>query len=63
MKVTYNGTNSMNLCPKRPLHVLSQNDAHVAEMTIKETLDFSARCQGVGSRYGIITKIITLITN
>jgi len=21
-------------------------------MTVKETLDFSARCQGVGTRYG-----------
>ncbi|XP_058723128.1 uncharacterized protein LOC131594945 isoform X2 [Vicia villosa] len=30
---------------------ISQNDVHVGEMTVKETLDFSARCQGVGTIY------------
>ncbi|KAF5957017.1 hypothetical protein HYC85_004242 [Camellia sinensis] len=26
-------------------------------MTVKETLDFSARCQGVGSRYELLTEL------
>ncbi|XVF24906.1 hypothetical protein REPUB_Repub13aG0168100 [Reevesia pubescens] len=70
------GTNSMNLCPKRPPHMLanngyklnefvpqktsayvSQHDVHVAEMTVKETLDFSARCQGIGSRYDLLSEL------
>ncbi|XP_029128674.1 pleiotropic drug resistance protein 1-like isoform X2 [Cajanus cajan] len=31
---------------------ISQHDVHIVEMTVRETLAFSARCQGVGSRYG-----------
>ncbi|KAA8540359.1 hypothetical protein F0562_024722 [Nyssa sinensis] len=26
-------------------------------MTVKETLDFSARCQGVGSRYELLSEL------
>ncbi|KAG6418325.1 hypothetical protein SASPL_120528 [Salvia splendens] len=29
----------------------------LGEMTVKETLDFSARCQGVGSRYELLTEL------
>ncbi|KAG9442044.1 hypothetical protein H6P81_017898 [Aristolochia fimbriata] len=36
---------------------ISQNDVHIGEMTAKETLDFSARCQGVGSRYELLTEL------
>ncbi|KAL0380471.1 UNVERIFIED_CONTAM: ABC transporter G family member 35 [Sesamum angustifolium] len=36
---------------------ISQNDVHVGEMTVKETLDFSARCQGVGSRYDLLSEL------
>ncbi|KAG6598626.1 ABC transporter G family member 35, partial [Cucurbita argyrosperma subsp. sororia] len=35
----------------------SQNDVHVGEMTVKETLDFSARCQGVGTRYELLSEL------
>ncbi|RWW84676.1 hypothetical protein BHE74_00006705 [Ensete ventricosum] len=38
--------------PQKTAAYISQNDVHVGEMTVKETFDFSARCQGVGSRYG-----------
>jgi len=30
---------------------------HVGEMTVKETLDFSARCQGVGTKYDLMTEL------
>jgi len=31
---------------------ISQHDLHIGEMTVRETLAFSARCQGVGLHYG-----------
>jgi ABC-type multidrug transport system ATPase subunit len=31
---------------------ISQDDLHNGEMTVRETLAFSARCQGVGDRRG-----------
>ena len=38
--------------PQRTSAYISQYDLHIGEMTVRETLDFSARCQGVGSRAG-----------
>jgi hypothetical protein len=38
--------------PQKTSAYISQHDLHVGEMTVRETLDFSARCQGVGTRYG-----------
>ena len=38
--------------PQRTAAYISQHDVHIREMTVRETLAFSARCQGVGSRYG-----------
>ena len=28
----------------------AQRDVHIAELTVRETLDFSSRCQGVGHK-------------
>lgn len=50
--VTYNGYKLNEFVPQKTSAYISQNDVHVGEMTVKETLDFSARCQGVGTRYG-----------
>ena len=44
--------------PQKTSAYISQNDIHIGEMTVKETLDFSARCQGVGTRYGNNINII-----
>jgi len=50
--VTFNG-HSLNECvPQRTSSYISQHDLHLHEMTVRETLDFSRRCQGVGARYG-----------
>ena len=38
--------------PQRTSAYISQHDEHIGEMTVRETLAFSARCQGVGPRYG-----------
>lgn len=50
--ITYNGHRLNEFVPRKTSAYISQNDVHVGEMTVKETLDFSARCQGVGTRYG-----------
>ncbi|CAA0838334.1 ABC transporter G family member 40, partial [Striga hermonthica] len=51
-RVTYNGHKMNEFVPQRTAAYISQNDLHIGEMTVRETLAFSARCQGVGSRYG-----------
>ena len=53
--VTYNGHSLDEFVPQKTAVYISQNDLHVAQMTVRETLDFSARCQGTGTRYGTIT--------
>jgi len=50
--VSYNGHGFDEFVPQRTAAYISQNDVHIAEMTVRETLAFSARCQGVGTRYG-----------
>lgn len=51
-EVTYNGHRLDEFVPQKTSAYISQNDVHIGSMTVKETLDFSARCQGVGSRFG-----------
>jgi hypothetical protein len=55
-KVTYNGHEMTEFVPERTAAYISQHDLHIGEMTVRETLAFSARCQGVGSRFGRILK-------
>lgn len=50
--VTYNGHRLDEFVPQRTSSYISQHDLHLPELTVRETLDFSARCQGVGTRYG-----------
>nr|GEW22877.1 pleiotropic drug resistance protein 1-like [Tanacetum cinerariifolium] len=56
-KVTYNGHELHEFVPKRTSAYISQNDVHIGEMTVRETLAFSARCQGVGSRYDMLAEL------
>jgi ABC-type multidrug transport system fused ATPase/permease subunit len=51
-EVTYNGYGLDEFVPQKTAAYISQNDCHDGEMTVKEVLNFSARCQGVGQRYG-----------
>jgi ABC-type multidrug transport system ATPase subunit len=53
-KVTYNGHGMTELVPERTAAYISQHDLHIGEMTVRETLAFSARCQGVGFRLGTV---------
>ncbi|KAG0457816.1 hypothetical protein HPP92_022973 [Vanilla planifolia] len=52
-EITYNGFRLHEFVPQKTAAYISQNDTHAGEMTVKETLDFSAKCQGVGDRQGI----------
>ncbi|MED6136245.1 transcription factor [Stylosanthes scabra] len=49
-RVSYNGHEMNEFVPQRTAAYISQHDCHIGEMTVRETLTFSARCQGVGSR-------------
>ncbi|KAG2268363.1 hypothetical protein Bca52824_062918 [Brassica carinata] len=56
-EVTYNGYRLNEFVPIKTSAYISQNDLHVGIMTVKETLDFSARCQGVGTRYDLLNEL------
>jgi len=51
--ITYNGHTLKEFVPQKTSAYVSQNDLHVGELTVRETLDFSAHVQGVGPQYGI----------
>ncbi|RID54698.1 hypothetical protein BRARA_G02000 [Brassica rapa] len=55
--ITYNGYRLDEFVPRKTSAYISQNDLHVGIMTVKETLDFSARCQGVGTRYDLLNEL------
>ncbi|RVW77079.1 Pleiotropic drug resistance protein 1 [Vitis vinifera] len=55
--VTYNGHGMNEFVPQRTAAYISQLDTHIGEMTVRETLAFSARCQGVGDRYDMLAEL------
>ncbi|XVE99098.1 hypothetical protein REPUB_Repub03eG0167600 [Reevesia pubescens] len=50
-KITYCGHEFREFFPRMTSAYISQHDLHHGEMTVRETLDFSGRCLGVGTRY------------
>ncbi|EEF48302.1 ATP-binding cassette transporter, putative [Ricinus communis] len=56
-RVTYNGHEMEEFVPQRTSAYVSQYDLHIAEMTVRETLAFSSRCQGVGTRYEMLEEL------
>ncbi|CAA2982116.1 Pleiotropic drug resistance 1 [Olea europaea subsp. europaea] len=55
--VTYNGHGMNEFVAQRTAVYIGQHDVHIGEMTVRETLEFSARCQGVGSRYDMLAEL------
>ncbi|EEE56847.1 hypothetical protein OsJ_06460 [Oryza sativa Japonica Group] len=55
--ITYCGHKFSEFYPERTSAYVSQYDLHNAEMTVRETLDFSRWCLGIGSRYDMLTEI------
>ncbi|XP_021684676.2 ABC transporter G family member 32 isoform X2 [Hevea brasiliensis] len=56
-KITYNGYSLNEFVAPRTSAYVSQQDWHVAEMTVRETLDLAGRCQGVGSKYDMLLEL------
>ncbi|GAB4835610.1 hypothetical protein Ancab_000518 [Ancistrocladus abbreviatus] len=55
--VSYNGHKLEEFVPQKTSAYISQYDLHIPEMTVRETIKFSARCQGVGNRADIMTEV------
>lgn len=49
--ITYNGHHLDEFCVQRTSAYISQSDNHLAELTVRETLDFAARCQGASEGF------------
>ncbi|XP_075636398.1 pleiotropic drug resistance protein 2-like isoform X1 [Castanea sativa] len=56
-KVTYCGHEFHEFVPQRTCAYISQFDIHYGEMTVREILDFSGRCLGVGTRYEMLVEL------
>ncbi|CAL5424817.1 unnamed protein product [Camellia sinensis] len=56
-EVFYNSYRLDEFVPQKTSAYISQYDLHKPEMTVRETIDFSARCQGVGSRAEIMKEV------
>lgn len=56
-RVTYCGHELNEFVPQRTCAYISQHDLHNGEMTVRETLDFSGRCLGVGTRYELLAEL------
>ncbi|KAG7034516.1 ABC transporter G family member 34, partial [Cucurbita argyrosperma subsp. argyrosperma] len=56
-RITYCGHEFKEFVPQRTSAYISQHDLHNWEMTVRETFDFSGRCQGVGTRYEMLEEL------
>ncbi|KAL3714543.1 hypothetical protein ACJRO7_006458 [Eucalyptus globulus] len=56
-ETSYNGYKLNEFAPQKTLAYISQYDTHISEMTVRETLDFSARCQGIGGRADMLKEV------
>ncbi|MED6148583.1 ABC transporter G member 31 [Stylosanthes scabra] len=54
--ITYNGHDINDFYVKRTSAYISQTDNNIAELTVRETLDFAARCQGAKEGFAVYTK-------
>ncbi|KAI3695748.1 hypothetical protein L1987_78748 [Smallanthus sonchifolius] len=58
--VTYCGYKLSDFIPQRICAYISPSNLHTGEMTVRETLDFSGRCLGIGPRYKLLTDILKM---
>ncbi|XP_021891749.1 ABC transporter G family member 31 [Carica papaya] len=57
--VIYNGETLDNFRVQRTAAYISQTDNHIAELTVRETFDFAARCQGASEGFAGYMKDLT----
>ncbi|ONM54314.1 ABC transporter G family member 40 [Zea mays] len=55
--ITYNGHTMDEFEARRSAAYVSQHDLHMGELTVRETVNFSARCQGSGHRYDLLVEL------
>ncbi|XP_061340261.1 pleiotropic drug resistance protein 2-like isoform X2 [Gastrolobium bilobum] len=56
-RITYCGHELNEFVARKTCAYISQDDIHHGEMTVRETLDFSGRCLGVGTRYEMLVEL------
>ncbi|KAG8056459.1 hypothetical protein GUJ93_ZPchr0002g23355 [Zizania palustris] len=56
-EITYNGHRMDEFVPRRSSAYVSQHDLHMGELTVRETINFSAKCQGIGHRYDLLVEL------
>ncbi|WJX84784.1 ABC transporter G member 39 [Trifolium repens] len=56
-KITYCGHELNEFVATKTCAYISQHDIHYGEITVRETLDFSSRCLGVGTRYELLMEL------
>ncbi|RDX62108.1 ABC transporter G family member 39, partial [Mucuna pruriens] len=57
-RITYCGHELNEFVAKKTCAYIGQHDIHYGEMTVRETLDFSGRCLGVGTRYEMLEELL-----
>ena len=55
--ITYNGHGFADFFPERAAALVQQRDVHAGELTVRETLDFAARCQGCHTRQAELERL------
>lgn len=50
--ITYNGKTFKEFVVQRTSAYIEQTDLHLPELTVRETMNFAARVQGVGHKAG-----------
>eukprot|EP00208_Stichococcus_sp_RCC1054_P006723 CAMPEP_0206141786 /NCGR_PEP_ID=MMETSP1473-20131121/14100_1 /ASSEMBLY_ACC=CAM_ASM_001109 /TAXON_ID=1461547 /ORGANISM="Stichococcus sp, Strain RCC1054" /LENGTH=1124 /DNA_ID=CAMNT_0053536477 /DNA_START=231 /DNA_END=3601 /DNA_ORIENTATION=+ len=58
--ITYNGRTFDEFLPQTASVYIEQEDQHLPELTVRETMDFSALCQGAGHKKGEVEHIRAL---
>ncbi|WCJ41760.1 ABC transporter G family member 34 [Euphorbia peplus] len=56
-KVTFCGHEFSEFYCQRTCAYISQHDLHCGELTVRETMDFSGRCMGVGTRHDMLLEL------
>lgn len=59
--ISYNGYGFDEFIPQKTSAYVSQYDLHIAEMTVRETLDFAACCHGIGNRAGTCPSLLNIM--
>ncbi|KAM0861328.1 hypothetical protein ACQ4PT_045969 [Festuca glaucescens] len=56
-EIIYNGHTMDEFVPRRSAAYVSQHDLHMGELTVRETINFSAKCQGIGHRFDLLMEL------